>query len=42
VQPLRRVRFRLGDLFARKLTGQYRIEALDALRGIAIGDRLHF
>src|SRR5215813_6281691 len=31
----------LLDLFARQLAGQHRIETLDALRRIAVGDRLY-
>ena len=33
---------RLVDLLARQLPGQDRVEALDPLRGVAVGDRLHF
>src|SRR5262249_51454767 len=36
-----RVRFPLAALLARQLAGQHRIETLDALRSIAIGDCLH-
>ena len=30
-----------GDLLARQLAGHDRVHALDALRGFAVGDRLH-
>jgi hypothetical protein len=30
------------DLVARELAGEHRVEALDALRRIAVGDGLHF
>ena len=30
------------DLLARELAGQHRVEPLDPLRGVAVGDRLHF
>ena len=33
---------RLLDVFARQLPGEHRIETLDALGGVAIGDRLDF
>jgi hypothetical protein len=36
-----RVAFRLVDLLAAQLSGLDRVETLDALRGVAIGDRLH-
>ena len=32
----------VGNLLAGELAGQDRVEALDSLRGVTIGDRLHF
>ena len=40
VQPPFGVCFRLGDFLACELAGQDRIEALDALRGVAVSDCL--
>jgi hypothetical protein len=42
IQLVRRILLRALDLVARELAGLDRIEALDALRRIAVGDRLHF
>src|SRR5690606_7813168 len=33
--------FAFGDLVAGKLAGHHRVEALDALRRLTVGDRLH-
>ncbi len=42
VQLIVRVGFGGGDFLAGQLPGEDRIEPLDALRGVAVGDRLHF
>ena len=41
MQAMVLVRLALGDLLARQLAGHDRVHALDALRGFAVGDRLH-
>src|SRR5262249_12391077 len=41
LEPIVRIGDGLFDLLAAELTGEHGIEALDALRGIAVGDRLH-
>src|SRR5262249_32228938 len=41
LEPIVRISDGLLDLLAAELTGEHGIETLDALRGIAVGDRLH-